>query len=133
METVKSLQMEPQVAARFGRNLADYLRASFATRQVSNSYAVFAGGAGADPCRLQYWPPGAWLVMTQEGFTIGMLVAFQMFSARLAQPALRLSGLWQEFQQTAIAVRRLGDLMDAPAEIYSSQSVARPRGGRDAS
>ena len=36
-----------------------------------------------------------------------------------AQPALRLAGLWQEFQQTAIAVQRLGDLMDAPAELYS--------------
>ena len=35
---------------------------------------------------------GAWLVMTQEGFTIGMLVAFQMFAGRLAQPALRLAG-----------------------------------------
>src|SRR6185436_4702837 len=28
-------------------------------------------------------------------------------------------GLWQEFQQTAIAVQRLGDLMNAPAEIYA--------------
>jgi len=62
---------------------------------------------------------GAWLVMTQEGFTVGMLVAFQMFAGRLAQPALRLAGLWQEFQQAAIAVQRLGDLMDAPAELYS--------------
>ena len=49
-----------------------------------------------------------WLVMTQEGFTIGMLVAFQMFSGRVAQPALRLAGLWQESQQAAIAVQRLG-------------------------
>ena len=55
-----------------------------------------------------------------------MLVAFQMFSGRLAQPALRLAGLWQEFQQTAIAVQRLGDLMDAPAEIYSLSAA---RGG----
>jgi subfamily B ATP-binding cassette protein HlyB/CyaB len=62
---------------------------------------------------------GAWLVMGSEGFTIGMLVAYQMFSSRLAQPMLRLAGLWQEFQQTAIAVKRLGDIMNAPAEPYS--------------
>jgi subfamily B ATP-binding cassette protein HlyB/CyaB len=49
---------------------------------------------------------GAWLVMGSEGFTIGMLVPYQMFSSRLAQPMLRLAGLWQEFQQTAIAVKR---------------------------
>jgi len=118
METVKSLQMEPQVAARFGRNLADYLRASFATRQLANAYGVLASGV-EQTLSVAILGAGAWMVMTQEGFTIGMLVAFQMFSGRLAQPALRLAGLWQEFQQTAIAVQRLGDLMDAPAEIYS--------------
>jgi len=125
METVKSLQMEPQVAARFGRNLADYLRASFATRQLSNSYGVLAG-ALEQTLSVAVLGVGAWLVMTDPGFTIGMLVAFQMFSARLAQPALRLAGLWQEFQQTAIAVQRLGDLMDAPAELYGV-SAARAR------
>ena len=118
METVKSLQMEPQVAARFGRNLADYLRASFATRQLANGYGVLASGV-EQTLSVAILGVGAWMVMTQEGFTIGMLVAFQMFSGRLAQPALRLAGLWQEFQQAAIAMQRLGDLMDAPAEIYS--------------
>jgi len=58
-------------------------------------------------------------VMGNEGFTIGMLVAYQMFASRLSQPMLRLAGLWQEFQQTAIAVKRLGDIMNAPAEPYS--------------
>jgi subfamily B ATP-binding cassette protein HlyB/CyaB len=32
---------------------------------------------------------------------------------------LRLVGLWQQFQQAAIAVRRLADLMDVPAEPQS--------------
>ena len=59
------------------------------------------------------------MVMQNTGFTIGMLVAFQMFASRLSQPMLRLVGLWQEFQQAAIAVKRLGDIMDAPAEPYS--------------
>jgi len=62
---------------------------------------------------------GALLVMRNDGFTIGMLVAFQMFAGRLSQPMLRLAGLWQEFQQASIAVRRLGDIMDAPAEPES--------------
>jgi subfamily B ATP-binding cassette protein HlyB/CyaB len=61
---------------------------------------------------------GAYLVMTSATFTVGMLVAFQMFSSRLSQPVLRLVGLWQQFQQARIAVARLGDIMDAPAEPY---------------
>jgi len=36
---------------------------------------------------------GAYTVMHSAQFTIGMLVAFQMFSARLSQPMLRLVGL----------------------------------------
>jgi ATP-binding cassette, subfamily B, bacterial HlyB/CyaB len=45
----------------------------------------------------------------------GMLVAFKMFSCRLSQPVMRLVGLWQEFQHADIAVKRLGDVMNAPA------------------
>jgi len=57
--------------------------------------------------------------MKNDGFTIGMLVAFQMFASRMSQPMLRLAGLWQEFQQASIAVKRLGDIMDAPAEPHA--------------
>jgi subfamily B ATP-binding cassette protein HlyB/CyaB len=130
METVKALQMEPQAAAQFGRNLAGYLRASFATRQLSNAYSVLAG-ALEQTLSVAVLGAGAWLVMTEPGFTIGMLVAFQMFAARLAQPALRLAGLWQEFQQAAIAVQRLGDLMDAPAELYATRAEHRAGGAAD--
>jgi subfamily B ATP-binding cassette protein HlyB/CyaB len=62
---------------------------------------------------------GALLVMRNDGFTIGMLVAFQMFAGRMSQPMLRLASLWQEFQQASIAVKRLGDIMDAPAEPHA--------------
>ena len=119
MDTVKALQMEPQLAKQYANNLEQYLRAGFATRQLANLYAVSAS-ALEQALTVSILAAGAWLVMTSDGaFTIGMLVAFQMFSARLAQPALRLAGLWQEFQQAAIAVRRLGDLMDAPSESYA--------------
>jgi subfamily B ATP-binding cassette protein HlyB/CyaB len=118
MDTVKALQLEPQLAARYGRNLADYLAAGFATRHLANVYAVTAS-ALEQALAVAILAAGAWLVMTSDGFTIGMLVAFQMFTSRLAQPALRLAGLWQEFQQAAIAIERLGDLMDAPAEPTS--------------
>lgn len=118
MDTVKALQMEPQLAARYASNLSDYLRASFATRHLANVYSVSAA-ALEQALGIAILAAGAWLVMANEGFTIGMLVAFQMFAARLAQPALRLASLWQEFQQAAIAVQRLGDLMDTPAESYA--------------
>jgi subfamily B ATP-binding cassette protein HlyB/CyaB len=118
MDTVKALQLEPQLAARYGQNLAEYLQASFSARHLANSYGVGAT-ALEQILAVTVLAAGAWLVMGADGFTIGMLVAFQMFASRLAQPALRLASLWHEFQQAAIAVQRLGDLMDAPAEPWA--------------
>ena len=57
--------------------------------------------------------------MSGDAFTIGMLVAFQMFTSRVSQPLLRLVGLWQQFQQANLSVLRLGDIMNAPPEPYS--------------
>ncbi len=126
MQTVKSLQMEPVLEDRYGDYLANYLSASFATRQLANTYGTTAN-ALEQAMTLAILVVGALLVMdaantAQAGgatFTIGMLVAFQMFASRMSQPMLRLVGLWQEFQQASISVKRLGDVMDMPAENYS--------------
>jgi subfamily B ATP-binding cassette protein HlyB/CyaB len=48
--------------------------------------------------------------------SVGSLVAFNMLAGRVAQPILRLSQLWQDFQQVRISVDRLGDVLNAPAE-----------------
>jgi subfamily B ATP-binding cassette protein HlyB/CyaB len=115
METVKSLQMEPQLKQTFGNYLSTYLNASFDSRKLSITYNTAANTLDQLQT-LAILCVGAWLVMHNSNFTIGMLVAFQMFSGRLSQPVMRLVGLWQEFQQADIAVKRLGDVMNAPAE-----------------
>ncbi len=118
METVKSLQMEPQLGRRYEEYLAAYLQSNFTTRQLANTYNTVANGleqlmSTAILCL------GAWLVMRNADFTIGMLVAFQMFANRVSQPMLRMVGLWQQFQQATIAVQRLADIMNAPQEPYA--------------
>ena len=126
MATVKSLQMEPVLEERYGGLLAQYLAAGFETRGLANSYNV-AANALEQVMTLGILVFGALLVMDSASlaalggatFTIGMLVAFQMFASRLSQPMLRLVGLWQQFQQAEIAVRRLGDVMDTPAEPHA--------------
>ena len=118
METVKSLQLEPQLEKKYGEYLATYLASTFESKQLSNTYNTVSNTLD----QLQTTAilcTGAWIVMHNPEFTIGMLVAFQMFSSRLSGPVLRLVGLWQEFQQADIAVKRLGDLMDSPTEPYS--------------
>ncbi len=128
LETVKSLQMEPQVRARYNDYLAEYLRSGFDVRQIANTYNVLANGLD-QALSLMILVVGATFVMRGSAFTVGMLVAFQMFASRVSQPLLRLVGLWQQFQQANLSVARLGDIMNSPAEPYSL-IPGRVRGGR---
>jgi len=133
MATVKSLQMEPVLESRYGELLAQYLAAGFETKQIANTYNTVAN-ALEQTMTLTILVVGALLVMDSAAgaaigastFTIGMLVAFQMFAARVSQPMLRLVGLWQQFQQANVAIKRLGDIMDMPAEPYTL-TPQRPR------
>ncbi len=128
MATVKALQMEPHVERRYGDFLAQYLAAGFNTKQIGNTYNVIANGI-EQVMTLSILIVGALLVMQNDGFTVGMLVAFQMFAGRMSQPMLRLVGLWQEFQQANIAVRRLGDILDMPQEPHAL-TPSREAGGK---
>ena len=118
MATVKSLQMEADLDRKYGDFLAQYLAAGFSTKQVGNTYNVISNGL-EQVMTLAILIVGALLVMQNDGFTVGMLVAFQMFAGRMSQPMLRLVGLWQEFQQASIAVQRLGDILDMPQEPHT--------------
>jgi subfamily B ATP-binding cassette protein HlyB/CyaB len=118
LETVKSLQMESQVRSRYNDYLAEYLRSGFGVRQIANTYNVIANGL-EQTLGLLILVVGATFVMSGGAFTIGMLVAFQMFASRVSQPLLRLVGLWQQFQQASLSVIRLGDIMNAVPEPYT--------------
>ncbi|MBP3982652.1 peptidase domain-containing ABC transporter [Acidovorax sp. JG5] len=118
MATVKSLQMEADIDKKYGDFLAQYLAAGFSTKQVGNTYNVISNGL-EQVMTLAILVVGALLVMQNDGFTVGMLVAFQMFAGRMSQPLLRMVGLWQEFQQANIAVKRLGDILDMPQEPHT--------------
>jgi len=136
IETVKALQMEPTLERRYGDYQAAYLQAGFATRQAANTYNVVATTL-EQALGLSILVVGAYIVMTPPAsitqvFTVGMLVAFQMFAAKLSQPIMRLVGLWQQFQQARLAVVRLGDLMDAPTEPYSLLPMRSRKRRRDA-
>lgn len=128
METVKSLQLEPQLSSRYRGYLATYLTSGFATKQLANTYNSFAQMA-EQIMNLLILGMGAWMVMHSAEFTIGMLIAFQMFAGRVSQPMLRLVGLWQQFQQARLSVDRLGDLMNAPIEPYSLSPKRLQAGG----
>jgi ABC-type bacteriocin/lantibiotic exporter with double-glycine peptidase domain len=58
---------------------------------------------------------GAYLVLQGE-LTLGQLIAFRIISGYVTAPILRLAQLWQNFQETALSLERLSDIIDHPQE-----------------
>ncbi|MEW6374774.1 MAG: type I secretion system permease/ATPase, partial [Thermodesulfobacteriota bacterium] len=113
-QTVKAMAVEPEVQKRWEGLLANYVRASFKTSKLSG----VAGSVGQLIDRgstLAILWLGAHLVMKGD-LTVGQLIAFQMLSGRVSGPVLRLVQLWQDFQQTGISIRRLGDIFHSTPE-----------------
>jgi subfamily B ATP-binding cassette protein HlyB/CyaB len=50
-----------------------------------------------------------------------------MISNQTVQPILRLSQLWQDFQQVQVSVERLGDILNMPPERTNTISAVPPR------
>ncbi len=125
IDTVKSMAVEPQMRNRWNEQLAAYVEASFKVTQLGNISGQIASLINKLTMLLVLWF-GSRLVMEQV-LTIGALIAFNMFAGRVSGPILRLVQLWQDFQQAGIAVERLGDILNTPAEPgYNPSRAALP-------
>jgi subfamily B ATP-binding cassette protein HlyB/CyaB len=68
---------------------------------------------------------GAKAVLDRE-LSVGELIAFNMIAQQVTQPILRLSQLWQDFQQVQISVERLGDILNSPPEPRPAIALTLP-------
>lgn len=123
VQTVKSFALEPEVQKKWEGLLANYVKAGFKT-------SILAGNAGAIGQLIQkvsdlaiLWL-GAHLVM-DGSISVGQLIAFRMLSSRVSGPVLRLVQMWQDFQQTGISIKRLGDIFNTKPEPTIDPSKAR--------
>ena len=114
IETLKAAAVEPRHVRRWDELLVAATGADFRARQWSTLAAQGASLVQKLTTVLVLWI-GARRVI-DGALTVGELVAFNMLAGRVTGPALRLVQLWQEFQQAGVAVRRVADLLDAPAE-----------------
>ena len=49
--------------------------------------------------------------------SLGQLIAFRILASYVTNPLLRLANLWQNFQETALSLERLADIVDHPEEL----------------
>ena len=124
IQTLKAAAVEPMLRNQWEEKLAAYVRTSFE--------AVMLSAAGQNAIQfisksttalVLYF--GALAVINGD-LTVGGLVAFNMMMGQATQPILRLSQLWQDFQQVQISVERLGDILNAPPESRQLSNAALP-------
>lgn len=120
VETVKSLSVEPQMQRRWEEQLSGYVGSTFRASHLNNIVGQLVQFVQKITMALTLWI-GASLVMKGE-ITIGQLIAFNMLSGRVTQPILRLSQLWQNFQQARVSMEKLGDVLNTPTEVASTVS-----------
>jgi subfamily B ATP-binding cassette protein HlyB/CyaB len=122
VQTLKAAAVEPQMQTRWERLQSAYVKAGFQAAKLN----IWGGQAiqlvsKVSTALILY--VGAKLVIGGN-LSVGELVAFNMLAGRVAEPVLRLAGLWQQFQEARVGVDRLGDVLNAPTEAQFSASRA---------
>ena len=126
IQTVKALAVEPPLLRKWEEQLAGYVRASFRATSVMTVAGQTAGCIQKVTIVAVLWV-GAYRVIDGD-LTIGQLIAFNMLSAQVTGPLLRLVNLWQEFQQVGISVQRLGDILNTqPEPSYNPNRTTLPQ------
>lgn len=122
VQTIKSFALEPTIQKKWEDLIANYTRAGFKTSLLSGNAGALGQliQKGTDIAVLWY---GAHLVMNGS-ISVGQLIAFRMLSGRVSGPVLRFVQIWQDFQQSGLSIKRLGDIFNTPPEpsIDSSKS-----------
>ena len=121
IQTVKSLGVEGSMFKKWEEKLGKYVKSGF-------NLAIMGNFTGSITKFLQKAMTIAILYtgvlpVIENKLTIGQLIAFQMFAGQFSAPTLRLVNLWNEFQQTLLAVDRIGDILNSPLEVQSETAV----------
>ena len=130
-QTLKAAGVEPMMQAQWEEKLSAYVRTSFDAgvtgaigqnliqyvSKVTTALILFVGAQS----------------VIDGSMSVGELIAFNMIASQVVQPILRLSQLWQDFQQVQVSVSRLGDILNAAPEPVPQNllTLPPPRGSID--
>ncbi|WP_157259992.1 peptidase domain-containing ABC transporter [Chamaesiphon minutus] len=114
IQTVKAQNVELRSRWKWQERYTQYVMSGFktvVTFTTANSATTFLNQLSS---LLVLWV-GAYLVLDGK-LTLGQLIAFRIISGYVTSPLLRLTQLWQNFQETALSLERIADILDTPME-----------------
>lgn len=114
IQTVKAQNIELRTRWQWQERYASYVSAGFNTVLTSTTAGAASSFLNKLSALLVLWV-GAYLVLQGE-LSLGQLIAFRIISGYVTAPILRLAQLWQNFQETALSLERLSDILDHPCE-----------------
>jgi ATP-binding cassette, subfamily B, bacterial HlyB/CyaB len=114
IRTVKSLAIEPVQEKSWNDSTAFAITRYFRVGKISLTAKTISQFLEKTMTVSIIWI-GALAVFDKE-MSVGALIAFQMLSGRVTAPLVRLVSLVHEYQQTALSVRMLGNVMNSPKE-----------------
>jgi ATP-binding cassette subfamily B protein len=114
IQTVKAQNIELRSRWQWQEHYARYISAGFRTVLTSTAASSTSNFLNKLSGLLVLWV-GAYLVL-QGQLSLGQLIAFRIIAGYVTSPLLRLTNLWQNFQQTALSLERLSDILDTPTE-----------------
>jgi ATP-binding cassette subfamily B protein len=125
MRTVKSLAIEPAQRRSWDQKSANAIAMHFRVGKVSaigNTVTEFLN---------KLMPVVIIVVGAQDVFdqtlSVGALIGFQMISGRVMAPLIAAVSLVNDYQETALSVRMLGEVMNRPSEGRNSEGGLRPQ------
>ena len=119
IETVKAQNFELSARWRWQQKYARYVSAGFKQVMTSSAASSIQNFLNKLSGLMLLWV-GAYLVL-QGDLTLGQLIAFRIIAGYVTQPLLRLLSLWQNFQETALSLERLSDILDNPREVEGDE------------
>lgn len=114
IQTVKAQNIELKARWEWQERYARYIGAGFKT-VITETLAGATGNFLNKLSQLLVLWVGAYQVLDGK-MTLGQLIAFRIIAGYVTYPILRLAQLWQNFQQTALSLERLADIVDHPEE-----------------
>ncbi|MGR4925898.1 peptidase domain-containing ABC transporter [Bradyrhizobium sp. CAR08] len=124
MRTVKSLAMEPLQSRVWDDRCAQSVTMRFGVEKISAGAQAVTGFL-EKMMTIGIIALGALDVFGRE-MTIGALVAFNMLAGRVSGPLVQLVTMVHEYQEVALAVKMLGEVMNHKAERDGKRDGLRP-------
>lgn len=124
MRTVKTLALEPVQRKQWDTKAAHAVRSHFQVGKISITANALTGLL-QKLMVITIIAVGAGQVFDSV-ITVGALIAFNMISGRVVSPLVQVVSLIHQYQETALSVNMLGNIMNHPPERKPGQSGLRP-------